>query len=274
MVSERIESPVADSDHDREQQHKERVRAQFGATAQDYVASPRHRSGPDLVRLVELAEGQPHERALDIATGGGHTALAVAPTVSHVVASDLTPKMLAAAEAFIRDQGITNVSFEIAEAERLPFDDASFDIVTCRIAPHHFADPRAFCREVARVLKPGGRFVLMDSTSPEDDELDRFINDVEWRRDKTHVRSYRLSEWQEMIEATGMVLDATEVVERTYEWGSWTERSRMAPDERDELETIMRSAPERVHDYFKVVLTETSVESFADYKHLLRARKP
>src|SRR5688572_29608912 len=136
-------------DGDLETQQYRKVQEQFGATAQSYVESPRHRSGPDLVRLVELAECRPDDRALDIATGGGHTALALAPHVAHVVASDLTPKMLEAAEAFIREQGVENVSFEQAAAEALPFDDASFDIVTCRIAPHHFADVRAFCREVA-----------------------------------------------------------------------------------------------------------------------------
>jgi ubiquinone/menaquinone biosynthesis C-methylase UbiE len=257
-----------------EQEHKERVRAQFGATAQDYVASARHRSGRDLDRLVELVEGKPHERALDIATGGGHTALAISPHVDHVVASDLTPKMLAAAEEFIRGANVDNASFEIAEAERLPFDDASFDIVTCRIAPHHFADVRAFCREVSRVLKPGGRFVLMDSVAPEDDELDRFINDVEWRRDKTHVRSYRLSEWQSWIEETGLQIDVVEPVLRRYEWDSWTARSRMEPTERAELEAIMLNAPEHVKEYFSIAIADDRVDSFGDYKFLLRARKP
>src|SRR4051794_37155000 len=108
--------------------HKQRVREQFGSAAQDYVTSAKHRSGRDIDRLVELAECTTDDEALDIATGGGHTALAIAPHVRHVVASDLTPKMLAAAEAFITvENNVTNVSFEIAEAEKLPFADASFD---------------------------------------------------------------------------------------------------------------------------------------------------
>jgi ubiquinone/menaquinone biosynthesis C-methylase UbiE len=262
------------SDPSEEQAHKDRVRAQFGATAQDYVASPRHRAGWDLDRLVVLAEGKPDEQALDVATGGGHTALALAPTVAHVVASDLTPNMLAAAESFIREQGVTNVSFEIAEAERLPFADESFDIVTCRIAPHHFADVQAFCREVGRVLRPGGRFVLMDSTVPEDDDLDAFINEVEWRRDKTHVRSYRVSEWIGWIEAAGLSVDAVEPVERTYEWDSWTARSRMDPTEKEALQAFMLQAPQRVREFFKVVADDGRLVSFGDYKHLIRARKP
>jgi ubiquinone/menaquinone biosynthesis C-methylase UbiE len=250
-----------------------RVREQFGATAQSYVDSAKHRSGRDLDRLVEVAECSPGDQALDIATGGGHTALALAPHVAHVVASDLTPKMLQAAETFIRGSGVENVSFEVAAAEALPFDDTSFDIVSCRIAPHHFADVKAFCREVARVLRPGGRFVLMDSVAAEDDELDRFINDVELRRDRSHARSYRVSEWRSWIEASGLAIDIVELFERRHEFQSWTERSRMGSEERDELETIILNAPDRVKEFFTVEIRDGRVESFADHKFILRARK-
>lgn len=252
---------------------RQRVQEQFGSTAQSYVESPRHRSGRDLERLVELAECQPDDRALDIATGGGHTALALAPHVAHVVASDLTPKMLEAAERFISSTGVENVSFEIAAAEELPFGDASFDIVTCRIAAHHFADVQSFCREVERVLRPGGRFVLMDSHAPDDDELDRFINDVEWRRDKSHVRNYRIGEWQAWLDAVGLVVDAVEPFERRYEFLPWTERSRMSDAERRELESLIVNASQAVLERFTVEINDGRLESIADLKFLMRARK-
>src|SRR5690606_39820909 len=62
-------------------------------------------------------------------------------------------------------------------AEDLPFADGSFDLVTCRIAPHHFADVQRAVHEVARVLRPGGLFLLIDSVAPEDPELDEFLNE-------------------------------------------------------------------------------------------------
>lgn len=255
--------------------HKERVRHQFGRTAQDYVTSERHRSGRDLDRLVELAEPGPDDEALDIATGGGHTALALAPYVRHVVASDLTPAMLQAAERFIRDEkGVENVSFDIAEAEHLPFADASFDIVSCRIAPHHFDDVRAFCREVARVLRPGGRFVLIDSLAPEDDDLDAFINEVEWRRDTTHVRAYKLSEWRAFVEDAGLVVDAVEPFQRRYEYQSWTARSRMNEAAKDELDQLILTAPDNILEAFAIDIDEGAIQSLDDNKLLLRARKP
>lgn len=256
------------------QNHKDRVRAQFGRTAQDYVTSVRHRTGSDLERLVELAEPKPTDDALDVATGGGHTALAIAPHVRSMVSSDLTPEMLAAAEAFITgENGLTNVTFKIAEAEHLPFDDASFDIVSCRIAPHHFDDVQAFCNEVARVLRPGGRFVLMDSTVPDDEELAAFINEVEWRRDTTHVRAYSVSEWTAYVESTGLVVDVVESIHRRYEYDSWTTRSRMTDEDKQALDNLILTASDRIHEAFAFTIEDGAIDSFDDNKLLLRARK-
>ena len=255
-------------------ERKKEVQAYFGATAQNYVASVRHASGWDLHRLVELCECAPDAEALDIATGGGHTALHVAPHVRSVVASDLTPDMLAAAEAHILSKGMTNVTFVVADAEALPFADASFDIVTCRIAPHHFTNVAAFCSEVARVLRPGGRFVMIDSWVAEDAELDHFINHIEWRRDTTHGRSLRLSEWSALIEGTGLAIDVIEPFERRHEFAGWTTTSRMADDARDELDAYIAAASPKVHAHFDIRLADGKTESFVDHKFLVRARKP
>ncbi|CAN5762962.1 class I SAM-dependent methyltransferase [soil metagenome] len=253
--------------------HKNAVQEQFGKTAQDYVISPTHASGQDIDRLVELTEATADDIALDVATGGGHTALAIAPEVRQVVASDLTPRMLDAARVHILEKGIGNARFELADAEDMPFGDASFDIVTCRIAPHHFGDIKAFASEVARVLKPGGRFVLMDSTSPDDDELDAFINELEQRRDPTHVRSYRLAEWIETLEAAGLVVDHYEPVVRAHEYESWTARSRMTPEDRAALDAWVLATPARVLDHFGVAIEDGKILRFVDYKALIRARK-
>src|SRR5260221_4159370 len=140
-------------------EQKARVQDYFGSTAESYVASFAHRTGDDLQRLIELGEWGPQLRALDVATGGGHTALAVAPHVAQITVTDLTPRMLEKAQEYLRSQGVTNAVFQVADAENLPFEAESFDRITCRIAPHHFPDVAQFVREVARVLKPGGIFL-------------------------------------------------------------------------------------------------------------------
>src|SRR5207249_2291799 len=90
------------------------------------------------------------------------------------------------------------------KAEEMPFPDASFDLYTVRLAPHHFADIRASIREAARILRPGGKYLAADTTSPEDDDLDRQINEIEILRDHSHVRNYRASEWLEMLREAGL----------------------------------------------------------------------
>ena len=120
------------------------VQKQFGAAAADYAASAVHASGPSLGRLVALVSPQPHWHVLDVATGAGHTALAFAPLVASVVASDITGEMLAEASKLAAVRRLANVETTRAEAGNLPFPDASFDLVTCRLAAHHFPDPRYF----------------------------------------------------------------------------------------------------------------------------------
>src|SRR6266566_3670870 len=131
---------------------KAQVQEYFARTAESYVASFSHRTGDDLQRLIELGEWNSQQLALDIATGGGHTALAVAPHVARIVVTDLTPRMLEKAREFLLAQGVTNAEFQVADAEQLPFAGASFDRVTCRIAAHHFPNVAQFVRKVARSI--------------------------------------------------------------------------------------------------------------------------
>src|SRR5207302_4785200 len=113
---------------------KAQVQAQFGPSAQDYVTSAGHAAGEDLERLVAWGRRRAAPRVLDVATGGGHTALAFAGFTPVVVAADLTLPMLAAARRFIAGQGVAGVHFVAADVDALPFGDESFGVVTCRIA--------------------------------------------------------------------------------------------------------------------------------------------
>ena len=104
-------------------------RERFGQFAAGYVTNQTHAKGSELDRLIEIAQPQPYWIVLDVATGGGHTALKFAPHVAQVIASDLTPQMLEEARTFITGKGIANVEFKLADAEDLPFEDGRFDVV-------------------------------------------------------------------------------------------------------------------------------------------------
>jgi ubiquinone/menaquinone biosynthesis C-methylase UbiE len=182
----------------------QRVNAQFGAAAAAYSSSLTHSDPGALSRVVELADPRPEYVVLDIATGAGHTALALAPHVSQVIAYDMTNQMLVETRRNAIARGLTNVLTRQGTAEALPFPEESFDIVTVRQAPHHYADVRTAVREMARVVKRGGRIVIIDSVAPDDDALDQQWNHIEKLRDPSHVRNYRPTEWRAFVTEAGL----------------------------------------------------------------------
>lgn len=219
------------------------VRRQFGAHAQNYVDSPDHSKGESLDRLLEVVQPQPGWRALDVATGGGHTALALARHVREVVATDLTSEMLSAAERFIRGRGMENVVFREADATALPFGEAEFDLVTCRSAPHHFPDCARFVREAARVLRPGGVAAVIDNIVPPEVVAARHINALEQLRDPSHVWAYSLADWLGFFEAAGLRVTHTEIFRKARDFDFWTGMMSVPPKTKDQLRVLLLQAP-------------------------------
>lgn len=214
-------------------ERRQDARQVFGARAATYTYSATHTDPVVLARVVALAQPQPGWRALDVGTGTGHTAFALAPHVAEVVGIDLTPEMLAEAEGLRARNGRHNVTFEIADVQALPQPDASFDLVTCRRAAHHFTDlPRALA-EMHRVLRPGGRLVIDDRSVPEDDWVDAAMNHLDRLHDPSHVREYRASEWVALLEAAGFVVEAVEPYLQHRPLTSLTERA--APEDAQAL---------------------------------------
>ena len=207
------------------------VRKQFSQHADYYAQSNAHAKGDTLNVILDFAEPTGTEQTLDIATGTGFTAFALAPKVSHVVATDLTAAMVSKAAELAAEQAIDNITFSVAAAESLPFAGESLDLVTCRLAPHHFQDVPKFLSEVHRVLRTDGLFCLVDSVSPESEKLIAWQNRVEKLRDNSHVYGYPPSEWDAMITDAGFSLEKTSHVRNAQMSFLWWVRPEQNPPE-------------------------------------------
>jgi SAM-dependent methyltransferase len=221
------------------------VQQKFGEAAADYAASTVHAAGPSLTRLLELIETRPTWRHLDIATGAGHTALAFAARVAKVTASDITPQMLAETRKLAKERGLSNVVTAQAEAQDLPFPDTSYHLVTCRLAAHHFRKPRAFVREAARVLIPGGIFALVDNISPDDESLAARYNAFEKLRDSSHGRALCLDEWTTLIRNAGLTQVTAEVMDQDIPFEPWVARMRCSGPTAARLKEMLYEEPLR-----------------------------
>ncbi len=249
---------------------EESIRRQFTAAAGAYVASAVHRGGPDLDALLALAGDVGGARVLDVGTGAGATALAFAERGARVVALDLTPAMLETARGQAAERGITGLETRLGDAAELPFPDEHFDVVTCRVCAHHFGRARRAVAEMARVLRPEGQLLLIDSISPEDPAQDTFLNAVELLRDRSHVRNYRVSEWLAWLREEGLAAEHVRTFPTFLDFEDWTARMNTPAHEKEQIRRLLDGAPDAVRAAFSVAPNHDWRIPLA----LLRARQP
>jgi len=229
------------------------VQRQFDRAAAAYGASPIFAAGHDLALMVEATQPTAAMSVLDVGTAAGHTAFAFASHVHEVVGTDVSAGMLTEATRQAAARSLTNVRFEAADLAALPFPDAAFDIVTCRFVVHHLPALAPMLRDIARVLKPGGQFVVVDTVSPEDASLAGFLNAVERLRDPSHGRDWSLSEWQAAGEKIGVPFTVVTQWLLSLDFADWTARQQTPPDAIAALERLFDTATTAAHQQFHIV---------------------
>ena len=232
--------------------HTSIAQEQFGRQAAFYVDSFSHATGESLAAIREYAARGRYRRAVDVGTGTGFTAFAVAPVSGQVVATDVTPEMLAEARRLGAAQGVTNVRYALGAAEHLPFADDALDLLTCRTAAHHFQDVQRVIDEWRRVLETGGTLLLSDSVAPEDEELSRWMNDVEVRRDPSHTWNMSPSDWRRALEDRGFRITDEAMTKVYHEFDDWTGRSGTPAGEVERLRRDLLDAPAGAVDAFDI----------------------
>ena len=253
---------------------KAKVARQFGKQSRLYATSQGHAYGDDLAILIEMLQPTKQMKVLDVATGAGHTAAAVAPLVESVVATDLTPEMVQEAQTLFAQKKLVNATAKVMDVDRLDFQEGSFDAVTCRIAPHHFLDIEKAVGQISKVLRVGGVFVLEDNVAPPAKRLDQFINDVEKLRDPTHVRSYTVRQWRGLLKAHNLKVTASKNYRKTHNIEQWIERSGISDAAVRRVYQAFSQASEAAIKHYDIVFSDDGKAlTFTDDKVILVACK-
>ncbi len=231
---------------------KQSVHDQFGRAAARYKTSQVHATGEDLVRIGKLVQQQEQPYALDAGCGAGHASMAIAPYSRRVVALDLTPHMLEQVEQLAAERGFSHIETRQGDVEQIPFGDNSFDLVISRYSAHHWPDPLTALQECARVLKPGGRFILSDTVSPEEPAHDTFLQTFELLRDASHVRDHTLAQWQAMFERNGFRSRVVFTWRLPLDFQAWTARMATPPARVAMVQHLYENAPEEIRTAFAI----------------------
>ncbi|HEX4085198.1 MAG TPA: class I SAM-dependent methyltransferase [Chthoniobacteraceae bacterium] len=207
----------------------------------------------DVAAALDGLPMAPGAHALDVATGAGHTAFYLARAGYRVTASDLTPAMLQRVSEGAAERGLAVATREHS-AEALPYPDATFDLVTCRVAPHHFSSPADFMRECARVLKPDGWLMIIDGTVPDDSpEAEEWLHEVEKLRDPSHNRLIPPREWRAMCDANGLAVRKLDIHFRKQpdlEW--YFETAATSPENRVKVRELVTGATEEIRRQYRL----------------------
>ena len=228
--------------------------AAFGARAADYAVSQVHVSDDSLeiIRGLLGSASSPSQWAIDLGTGAGFNAFNMAQLDYRTVATDPAGAMLREAGRIGCDRGLSNLALCQNSAEFLPFASATLDIVGSRMAAHHFGDYQAVISEVHRVLKVGGALIIADSVAPEDSTLKDWMEDVECRRDYSHMENRKASVIEALVTERGL-----DMVDRVHtsihlKFNGWVARTAIPEPEADSLKLDFLNAPTAVKDAFEI----------------------
>jgi ubiquinone/menaquinone biosynthesis C-methylase UbiE len=230
--------------------HDQAVQDQFDPRAAAYLTSAVHAQGPDLLHAQELvtASGRSLQSLLDVGCGAGHLSFALAPAFRRVVAVDPSPGMLTTVASAAATRGLAQLEVQRGSAESLSFADSTFDVVASRFSAHHWRFLQSGVREMRRVLRPGGRLLMIDTVGHEDALVDTHLQAIELLRDPSHVRNRSVNQWRRLLEEADLLDIQQAQWALRLEFTSWVERMRPPPSRVAVIRELQQGAAREVHD--------------------------
>lgn len=245
----------------------------FTKNADLYRTSQAHSELEDLEQSLEHLPAVAGLEVLDVATGTGHTAFFFARKQAHTFGVDINEEMLRVAQEE-SDSKSLSVRFLKCPVEDLMFDNEKFDLVTCRLAAHHFASPGNFLSEAHRVLRKGGHLLLIDNVVQDGDkEASDWINEYETRRDSTHQRCLSPQDWKSALEEVGFSLISSTAFPKKLQYDPWMERMSKETDEKDALWEDLMQSPESVRGFLKPKVDSKGERSLRLNRQIIVAQK-
>lgn len=253
--------------------HDAEIDDQFTRQAELFANSKVLHNEEALALLVDAAEPRPDDVCLDVACGPGSVVAAFARRVRRAVGLDATEKMLAEARKLVAKSALTNTEFHQGDVYRLPFGDASFDIVSCRFAVHHFEDPPRAVAEMNRVCRPNGRIVICDGLASDDPAKAAALNRMELLRDPSTVEFRTLSYLKGLFAGANLPPPAARFYQVTADMDDLVSRSFPVNDDRDAVRRLIEASVDG--DKFDMSARREGGKVKLSYRTaVLSARKP
>jgi len=222
-----------------EVRHKDLIREEFTRQADEYARAQVIRDEAHIEQFVRMINPAADARVLEVATGPGYIAMALARVAREVVGVDLTEAPLQIAERNRSERSLDNVSFRVADAENLPFADGEFDVVVCRFAVHHFENPRSVLGEMARVCRAGGMLAVEDMVASEHLARAEYHNRFERLRDTSHTRALPMSELLRTLADCGFEIERFESLGLKNPVERWLSASHTPSDRAEEVRAMI-----------------------------------
>jgi SAM-dependent methyltransferase len=236
------------------------AQAQFSKQSQRYGKGHILENVEDVREAVGLLTLPAPAQVLDVACGAGHTGLYLASLGHAVTCADLSLAMLERTREAAAARGLA-IETQEHPAEVMPYASGCFDLVTCRVAPHHFSDPAGFVAEAARVLRPSGVFLLIDGTVPDEQpEAGTWLNRVEKLRDPSHVQLYAPAQWRAWCEAAGLRVERhwlREKLQPDLEW--YFETAATSPENRAAVRALIHEASPEIRAAYRLSEEEARI---------------